>query len=326
MNIKDMAASRKNLYVFNPEDLHVIDGFNVRDTENPRFLAAQEELVESIKANGVLTPLTVIEIDGRITVTNGHRRLAAVRRAIAEGWECAGVSCILDSKAAKLNEAERSLTLITTNSSHPLEALELAEPLRRMRAAGWDQNQIASRTGFSQGKVSYLLLLADSPENIRQAVRRDELSPTLAVKLVREHGEKAGEVFEAAKNPPPPPVVEVVSQSEGLSPNLAAAVAAMPSGGDGASNKKGKVTLKDVNRVNDALSGTALRDAMANLLEAAVAGAEHGGKVPHGYSSWEQWAANARLVLEGKKPVVPVAPAAPMNDQDDAAAVASVAA
>ena len=132
MAVRDFAASKKDILVIHPDTLNTIDNFNVRDWDDLELIAAQEELVESIKQNGVLTPLTVIELNGQVFVTNGHRRLEAVRTAISQGWDVGkGIPCIPDGKAATLNDAERTLTMITTNSGHPLTPLETAEVLRR---------------------------------------------------------------------------------------------------------------------------------------------------------------------------------------------------
>lgn len=77
--------------------------------QNPRKeLGDLDELVDSIKANGVLQNLTVVPRDGGgYTVIIGHRRLAAARRAGLTELPCMIVFCSFEQTATLIQAAKK---------------------------------------------------------------------------------------------------------------------------------------------------------------------------------------------------------------------------
>lgn len=89
--------------------------------QNPRKeLGDLEELVDSIKANGVLQNLTVVPRDGGgYTVIIGHRRLEAARRAGLTELPCA---------VTYMTEEEQIRTMMIENMQRSdLTAIEQAD-------------------------------------------------------------------------------------------------------------------------------------------------------------------------------------------------------
>ena len=200
MALRDHEAvmSRGDLLRVDVDQLVFEPGFNVRDLETSTAIELLEQLEADIEANGVQVPIEIYEHNGKLIVTNGHRRVICCRRLTARGVEIASIPAIAAPKG--LNDAERILRLVTLNNGVPLTQLEKAEVVRRLLAYGWDKAKIAQRFGYrTEQSISNLILLLEAPEAVKTAVREGEISGSAAVHLVRAEGDKSGEVLEQAK-------------------------------------------------------------------------------------------------------------------------------
>lgn len=188
----NVIVSRSDALRVDPRQLKVTDGYNVRDFTTPQAQEALAILKESIREEGgVLVPLEVRKVGEDIHIVSGHRRHRAVMELIAEGVEIETVPAVTEAKTT--NDAERILRLIMHNAGEPLSMLEKAEVVRRLINMGWDRDKIAKRLGYKtpQSIANFEMLLA-APEVIKQAIREQEISPSTAVELVRQHGDAAG--------------------------------------------------------------------------------------------------------------------------------------
>jgi ParB-like chromosome segregation protein Spo0J len=190
--LKDMAVGVKDLFMLNPNLIQEEPGWNAR-IEGPELDAHIRQLADSIKEIGVQEPLTIYVRNEVPILTNGHCRLAAVRLAISEGAEIKAVPCRTEERHA--NDADRVLSLITRNSGKPLSLLEQASVVKRLLAFGWAEPDICKKTGFSRTHVSNLLALSGAPASVGKMVAAGEVSASLAVEVIREHGDKATEVL-----------------------------------------------------------------------------------------------------------------------------------
>lgn len=184
-SIKQQGGRTMEAFFLAPDALHIKEGFNVR-TNNADYSDRVLQLAADIKANGVKTPLSIYrDVDDKFYIVNGHTRYLAVKHLIASGVEIAALPVIIDS--AK-NEVERTIALISTNNGRDLSPLEKAEVFARLQKFGFSQGDIAAKCGVTVGYVSQLLSLADAPEEIKDAVRADEISAANAQKLIRDQG------------------------------------------------------------------------------------------------------------------------------------------
>lgn len=170
-------------------------GWNERK-DGPALDAHIATLMGSIKAQGVLEPLTVYMRGDEVVLTNGHCRLLAVKRLQAEGEQIEFVPCRVEPKTA--NDAERVLSMLTRNSGKPLEPLEMAAVMKRLLAFGWDEAKIAANTGFTTVYVAALLKLNSAPEEIKGMITRGEVAATTAAKVIKAQGDSAAEVLREA--------------------------------------------------------------------------------------------------------------------------------
>jgi ParB/RepB/Spo0J family partition protein len=170
------------LYVQIDVRLIDVDGRNVRTD-----LGDLTELAASIKAVGILQPLTVDAEGARYRLRYGHRRLAAAK--LAGHGE---VPCIVRSPLA--DPAVRVERLIENLHRKNLEPLEEAKAYQQLIAAGMTQADVARRVAVSQATVSARLSLLVLPPAAQAMVRDKRLPLVEATKLasqVRANGSGA---------------------------------------------------------------------------------------------------------------------------------------
>ena len=188
--LKNNAASRSDIFWVNPFSIAVEDGWNGRDMRDPDNQAHVEELSRSIASVGVLEPLTVYMHDGKPTLTNGHCRLMAVYAAINAGAEIKAIPVKTEPRGA--NERDRVLSQITRNSGKQFTPLEQGVVFKRLMALGWNENEIAAKTGKNVALVQRYIDLQAAPDSVLNLVASGQVSATLAIQTLQEHGDTAG--------------------------------------------------------------------------------------------------------------------------------------
>lgn len=143
--------------------------------DNPRKeIGDVTELAESIKANGVLQPLTVVPywskvhnrfMDGMYTIIIGHRRYNAAKLAGLTELPCI---------TSDMTEKEQIATMLTENMQRSdLTIYEEAKGFQMMIDLGSTPEEIAKTSGFSETTVRRRLSLAKLPEKeFKKAVER----------------------------------------------------------------------------------------------------------------------------------------------------------
>lgn len=137
-----------------------------------------DELAASISEYGVLNPLTVRLRTGRYELVAGERRLRAAKKA---GF--AEVPCIL----LDINMEDASLIALVENLQRKdLDFIEEAQGIDQLiKLFGMSQEEAARRIGKSQSAVANKLRLLRLPEDIREALRHDELTERHGRALLR---------------------------------------------------------------------------------------------------------------------------------------------
>jgi ParB family chromosome partitioning protein len=199
--LRDLAESKRDLLMIDPRKIQVEEGYNVRDLTTSAAHASLHQLAQAIADNGfsIEHPITVRLKGEEIFVVAGHRRRAATMMAIEKfGAEIQSIPCIAEAKGT--SDADRCADLVVSNSGEPLTALEIAAVVKRLIGFGWEKVQIAKRLGWETKQTvdNHLDLLA-APQDVQQMVRDNEVSPSVAMHVVRKHGDKAGETLANAK-------------------------------------------------------------------------------------------------------------------------------
>ncbi len=179
------------------EDIHEEPGFNLR-REGEELQASIDALADHIRNGGMVPPLEVRPRDaGGVFVVDGHRRRRAYEMVAADIRDASGELWI-PVVAFTGNDAERVARIITSAEGRALEPLEIADGYRRLAWFGWTSEQIAAKVGKTRQHVDQLLILANANADVQAMVSRREVSATLAIDLVRKHGDAAGEKLSAA--------------------------------------------------------------------------------------------------------------------------------
>ena len=150
------------------------------NTEQPRRefdKVALEQLADSIRQAGVLSPILVVENADRYRIVAGERRFRAARLAGLETLPCI-VRTMTDIE-------QMEAALIENLQREDLNAIEAATAIRGlMQECGYTQEEAAKRLGKSRPAVANLLRLLSLPNPIMELVVSGELSAGHARVLV----------------------------------------------------------------------------------------------------------------------------------------------
>ena len=131
--------------------------------------AALEELAQSIRENGVITPITLRKTGDTYQISAGERRWRASRMAGLH--EIPAVVLDVDENTAY------ALALIENLQREDLNPMEEAEGYRRLtQELGLTQEQAARRVGISRPAVANALRLLSLPKAVAALLRDKEIS------------------------------------------------------------------------------------------------------------------------------------------------------
>lgn len=151
-------------------------GVRLSDIEpNPRQprqdfdTAALEELAQSIRENGVITPITLRKTGDTYQIIAGERR-----------WRASRMAGLHEIPAIVLDVDEQTgyaLALIENLQREDLNPMEEAEGYRRLiQELGLTQEQAAQRVGVSRPAVANALRLLNLPVSVGALLREKKLS------------------------------------------------------------------------------------------------------------------------------------------------------
>ncbi|MEG0082201.1 MAG: ParB N-terminal domain-containing protein [Massilia sp.] len=180
-------VSKVTSFAVAPHLLEIEEGFNARPL-NPDHVA---EMSLAMRNGATFPPLEVRVDDGHILIVDGHHRHAAALQAISEGFEIKALDC----RHFRGNDADRVAHMLNSASGLALTPLQLGIQYRKLIGFGWTEPQIANRRGKSVQHVKDMIQLAEANSDVHQAVNAGEISGTAALKMVKQHGSRAGAVI-----------------------------------------------------------------------------------------------------------------------------------
>ncbi len=212
---------------------------------------ALEQLAQSIREAGVLSPILVVENGSRYRIVAGERRYRASRLA-----GLTAVPCIVREMTT---EQQMEAALIENLQREDLNPIEEAAAIRSlMQECGYTQEQAAKKLGKSRPAIANSLRLLNLPQQIVDLVVSGDLSAgharvlvaleshTRQLELAHQcvlHGWSVRRLEEAAREKPTAPKVDrtLTPELEGLLDNMREALGlkTVLSG----TEKKGKITL-----------------------------------------------------------------------------------
>lgn len=190
---------RRDYQMIDPQEIAVEQGHNPRDFSLPENRAHIENLKASIRNPkiGLIQPLTVRfdSTTGKATLVDGQCRLTAILELIAEGVPFKKIACFPAPDGSN-DPARRLLTAITANDGKPFSKWELGEAFRKLHHAfGWELEEIAKEKGISVRFISEAMELAEAPEEVKQLLSQEAVTPSLALATLRTNGAEAAAVL-----------------------------------------------------------------------------------------------------------------------------------
>lgn len=127
------------------------------------------ELAQSIKQEGVISPLIVIKMDDRYSIVAGERRFRASKLA-----GLSSVPCIVKDLS---NEQIYKLSLIENIQREDLNPIDEAEAYQRLiEKFKYTQEQLAEGLGKSRSSIANSLRLNKLSESVKQSIRDSKIS------------------------------------------------------------------------------------------------------------------------------------------------------
>lgn len=131
---------------------------------------ALEELAASINENGIVQPITVRKIDGNFELIAGERRLRAVKLINMRTIPAYVMSVEDDSSLLQL-------ALIENIQREDLNPVDIAMAYQELvEIHGLTHGEIADRVGKDRSTVANFLRLLGLPDEIKESIRKGELS------------------------------------------------------------------------------------------------------------------------------------------------------
>jgi len=181
--IAQFSEGRSDVHRVDPRKLVLVPGFNMRE-ESPELDEHIDELAQSIAEIGVKKPIEVKLEDGKLLVREGHCRTRAAIRAI-EVYKADLKTVPVISVDRYASDEELILNQVIGNSGKPFTAMEKAKIFKKLLDLGWQQADIAKKTGMSNGRISQILGYLTMPVAVQQMVSAGHVSPSLAQATVK---------------------------------------------------------------------------------------------------------------------------------------------
>jgi len=146
--------------------------FKVRDDED------MQNLVESVKANGVLTPATVRKKeDGRYELLSGHRRHRACKIAGIPTLRCEVVEMTRDEGTIFMVESNFQRSKILPSEKAFAYKMRLEAMKRQGQRSDLTSSPVATKLGRSDSELG--AMVGESKDQIRRYIRLTELLPEI---------------------------------------------------------------------------------------------------------------------------------------------------
>lgn len=178
--VETLKTKKNDLLLIDPRNIVEEEGFNVRTD-----MGDLDSLADSIISVGQLEPISVMKIRGeeQYCLTDGHRRMAAIRLAIEKGHPIPYVRAIVSSG----NLEDRIFAMVITGiGKKPLNSVEEAEAYKRLKAYGYEVKEIAKRVGKSLPHIYNLLKIADLPQEVKKRIINDEISGNTVLQIFKD--------------------------------------------------------------------------------------------------------------------------------------------
>ena len=193
MRLNDLGTGKMEAPKLRPEIIKIKPDNNYREMKSPAVRAHIDWLKESIRVEGVKTPIDVELVDGEVYLVAGECRLTAAQELRKEGWDG-----WIPAFAKRGDEAEILADSIVDNTGLPPTMLEFGNAVERLVKYGWELERVAkyvpAHVASTPAKalrfVKDALELHQAPlevkEQVRSGVEGVAVTPALALAATRK--------------------------------------------------------------------------------------------------------------------------------------------
>lgn len=166
----------------------------IRSGQNIRAdLGDLGELAGSIAAHGLLQPILVADARDHLVTIDGHRRVAAARRA-----GLVTVPALVRSEQA--GRKATVATMLAAGLHKELAPVEQARAFKSLRDEGMTLGEMVRATGYAAATIRGRLLLLDLPDEVQDMVTQQEITLGVAVSLAKQvSAKKSGSVSTSSR-------------------------------------------------------------------------------------------------------------------------------
>jgi ParB family chromosome partitioning protein len=193
-------TTRRDILWIDPRNVYVVDGFNSRIDFD------LDELVESIRANGIKNPIAVIsekddEGNDKYRLVDGERRYRATMRLLEEGFNIARIPALPLSKSLKQDEL--LVEQLIRNEGKHFSEYEYGIAFRKFIDLGYKPQEIVKRLGLAKWKTIFLTHTERDPR-VQDLLRDGKIEGAEVRRIYQAHGKNdekgaVNEILRAAK-------------------------------------------------------------------------------------------------------------------------------
>lgn len=194
-NSKETGVKKDDIFKVPPEQLKEEPGFNERDYSDPRVIQKIEDFAHAY-ASGAFVPPLVIRIDaltGDLIIVEGHQRRRGALLAISRGATLPHLVCV----PFRGNDRDRVMVQLSSQDGLKLTAVGVARNYLKLIRMGMTEEEIAAERNKSPVHIRDMLVLAEASSDVQRMVNDDSVGATLAIEVIRQYGEGAGEYLRA---------------------------------------------------------------------------------------------------------------------------------
>lgn len=200
--MKEVDAQSRDLWMVRVDAIRVLPGFNVR-VRNEKYEAVVANTAKSMEHVGFKPhfPLAglVLRENGKnvIYMYGGHRRWEALQRVNAgcpkDKLKIPKVPMVIAPAGTSIEDI--TVDLHTGNTDGSLSLYEQGRVCKRLAGYLWEHERIGDEMNLEVPMVRDLLLLMSSPPEVRALVESDRMSATMAIGMLKQHGDRILQVL-----------------------------------------------------------------------------------------------------------------------------------
>jgi ParB family chromosome partitioning protein len=193
-------TTRRDILWIDPRNIYVVDGFNSRVDFD------LDELVDSIRENGVKNPIAVIpekdeEGEDKYRLVDGERRYRATMKLLEEGFNIARIPALPLSKS--LRKDELLVEQLIRNEGKHFSEYEYGIAFRKFIDLGYKPQEIVKRLGLAKWKTIFLAH-TERDTRVQELLREGKIEGAEVRRIYQAHGKDdekgaVAEILRAAK-------------------------------------------------------------------------------------------------------------------------------